>query len=719
MLLRRNLSLINPALISAFSYLHPITMSDPNVRFLEAGKEFVDLERVSTLPAIITIFFGGSNLYSANAARNRHSDWDGIIVVRTKLDLFTLVNHRRLELLALLHIATEEMPELQVPEPISPFWGQFDAVRISGFTETHSKRSVKLLSLEYFWSGKTSLDILSFKDRRIYSADSPGHSMVFRIQQATRLPSGLLILHDQLVYQSRATDCVHGHKRSSALFGVTADLIVSGVCLFGNAPFGQEIKSHIMSLYVAATRRRVTTQSFARYTRFPADFVGWLSKELSDLHQLVLPSLGLPSCDCSSPPGQHTFLYGTTRTTDVVAFQDFFARARHVPLEVFQVAQQGLVKSQQRSFSAFSSNSSTYHIMVPALEGGGIKLFGKKSQHQLHELAGAATSAVYYPRIHLPRLTASGDLLYPFLDGISQAELRMTFVRGGRSHWPFFEQLLYAELVKAEDTLRAYRTSLVQLQKEEALPSDKGIHRFFGSRLLDNVRFAEFYHDGFCIKGKAVSMQDFLGLPWKINGIIHPPLQELFSTASEVLHPHSSWMRTCPVAFGLGDAHGANVIIASGTSPDNSRDVVYVDFEVAGFHAVLLDLAKPFYNDIFFEALYADALPPKPGLVYEVGQDFIHVSFTPWVDAATQAIFEIKTRYLLQPLCDFVLGMGGDLESHVTLLSNALLVCATLTRNFKDSEAAMFTNLVIGIIMSTASTWKELYSCFQSVGLGI
>jgi hypothetical protein len=55
-------------------------------------------------------------------------------------------------------------------------------------------------------------------------------------------------------------------------------------------------------------------------------------------------------------------------------------------------------------------------------------------------------------------------------------------------------------------------------------------------------------------------------------------------------------------------------------------------------------------------------------------EETINVKFTPRVDGAAQAVFDIKTRYLLQPLCESVQELGGDLGGNVTLLSNALLL---------------------------------------------
>lgn len=120
-------------------------------------------------------------------------------------------------------------------------------------------------------------------------------------------------------------------------------------------------------------------------------------------------------------------------------------------------------------------------------------------------------------------------------------------------------------------------------------------------------------------------------------------------------------------------------MIADETGLSGSREVLYVDYENAGFHPVLLDLAKPFYNDVFFETLYMDALPKIPETRCKIARGYIDVRFKSEVDSFSQAVFEIKRRYLLQPLFNRVLCLEWNLENNIALLSNALFVCATLT----------------------------------------
>lgn len=78
------------------------------------------------------------------------------------------------------------------------------------------------------------------------------------------------------------------------------------------------------------------------------------------------------------------------------------------------------------------------------------------------EMQGARLALGFYPHITIPRISASGVLLYLFFPGITESELRLLYISSGRRNWDTVETLLYVQLVKAEDMLRAYRSSMPQ-----------------------------------------------------------------------------------------------------------------------------------------------------------------------------------------------------------------------------------------------------------------
>ena len=269
--------------------------------FHETGRKFISLDRLPDLPTIKAVLLGGSSIDSAGKARDERygRDWDGAIIVSTKLAILYLVNEQRRSLMEILGIVREEYPEFMVPDSSSSRWDQFDAVRFAGFDRLEIKRSVKILSLDYFSKPKASLNILSFKDKRVFEAFAPPGTRFYRVQQASRLEDGLVILHDQWVYAAPATVCVHGEEASFTAFGVTADLLVSGMWLHGHEPYGRLIQGQILASYSALSRRHVTTQSFAKCSQFSTKNISWFTKELTELHSLPGKPLKRLHCQCS------------------------------------------------------------------------------------------------------------------------------------------------------------------------------------------------------------------------------------------------------------------------------------------------------------------------------------------------------------------------------------------------------------------------------------
>ncbi|GAP91698.1 putative haloacid dehalogenase domain protein hydrolase [Rosellinia necatrix] len=302
-------------------------------------------------------------------------------------------------------------------------------------------------------------------------------------------------------------------------------------------------------------------------------------------------------------------------------------------------------------------------------------------------------------------MSTSGTLLYPFLHGTTEADLRLLYIQGGRKD------------LKAEDMLRSYRISMTTDIMANA-NSCQNLHRFFHSRLVDDTRLCEFYGSTIQLLGEPIPVKKFLEMPWVINGKRYPTLRRSFDTALAILSPTALQASCCPVAFGLGDAHGGNVMIQSKYQQNNSRGIVFIDYEVAGFHPVMLDLAKPVYNDVFFETLYLDLAPDATieGVSCCIMGGDLVLDFTPRVDPISQAILDIKLRYLIQPLCNEVHRAGGSLENHVLILANALFLCATLTRNFAENKAAFIRNFATGIILSKAGNWKEFAACLKTLG---
>ncbi|CAF9905169.1 MAG: hypothetical protein ALECFALPRED_000168 [Alectoria fallacina] len=157
-------------------------------------------------------------------------------------------------------------------------------------------------------------------------------------------------------------------------------------------------------------------------------------------------------------------------------------------------------------------------------------------------------------------------------------------------------------------------------------------------------------------------MAAFLRLQIEMNEMTYPSFGQISRNATGILHPTAT--SSCPNVFGLGDAHGANIMISDKEGPDNRRELLYIDYEVAGYHSVMLDLAKPFYLDVFFEMLYADNVKESSGIEYALEDGVIKITLSVCTDRLGQEIMNIKRQLLIDPLFQYSRGMGFSLVEH-------------------------------------------------------
>ncbi|KAI1352180.1 hypothetical protein F5Y01DRAFT_324609 [Xylaria sp. FL0043] len=669
------------------------TLLKYKVAFLQGHPSFIS--------EIACIFIGGSRLYSQQ--NSQQSNYDGIIVVNSKHEIYSLISDKRQRqrLLNLVGIEYEERTDLYIPSSSSPLYHEFDAVRISGYDGEHIQRTITFLSLEYFSRDKASLNILSGTDRRVY-ADSSASSVV--LCQATTL-DGSVILHDQLLYMS--------NEEVFATFGVIADLLLSAACVYGEEPYGQDIKRMLAHHHASATGSFPSVHSFANSSRFSSPYTKWLDWKLARLR----PENSVVALNPSPRGKKRVFLFGSAVQSRTNAVFSDSVPFRRLPVEAVEKFDNGQISRQRDHEPQFSHNSSSYTVKTKP-PGNIFDIFVKVSAFAEDELNGGKTASCFFPRVTVPQIASSGELLYPFFNGSTESDVRLSYIRGGRQDTNLVDQLFYVELVKAEDTLRAYQSSL---SLEKNAPGHRyNIQRFFHDRLLNDRRMEEHYGQGMTLGGKTVPLDKLLSLRWCINGELYPSLREAFDEARDIIAPDSAQMISCPLVFGLGDAHGGNVMINQSNAKGGTSDVLFIDYEVAGFHPIMLDLSKLLYNDLFYETLYQRLFPERVnlGLKYRVSVDTntIIVNFKPQVDSLTQAILDVKLRYLVKPVSDELQSLGVNLEDYLPLLSTALFLCATVSRGFANNEQAFVSNFATGLILKGARSWEEFASGLEELG---
>ncbi|KAI0538521.1 hypothetical protein GGR58DRAFT_526092 [Xylaria digitata] len=656
----------------------------------------------SSLPEILAIFLGGSRLYKQQASKQ--SDYDSVVIMSTKQEIYSLLNDRRRRhaFAAMIGIEQEEFGDLEVPSPTSPLWSEFDAVRFAGHGANSDMRLVKILNLVDICQ-KEATNLLTFKERRVFETGRLGAR--FLCVQTTTLPNGLKIQHDQWVYTTAP---------SHVAFGYIADLLLSSACVYDKDKHCHNIKKVVAERYFSKSGTYPTLKSFCRNSSFPPTYSNWFSRELTGLFAPFQENASF-----SSPQWQ-VFLGENCSTKTLISLGNTSPSAKQISDKTLRQFNDGKITRLQNETSILSFNSISYK----ARTDDGVEIFVKETPFAKEEKHGAELALRFFPRIMNPRIAVKGELVYPFFRGTTKTDVRLSYIRSGYKDRDLAQRLLHVEMVQAEDTLRAYRQSLSltdgSVHSAGTLPR-YNIQRFFHDRLIDDSRMKSFYGQGMKLPGveRPIPFDKLLALRWRINGQRYTSLKDAFDYARSIVAPGSPYLQASPIAFGLGDFHGGNVMMSDEfRKKGGSSEVLFIDFEVSGFHPVMLDLAKPLYFDTMFESLFRKILGDgfNNGTRCHVAGSEIVVDLAPRVDALKRAILRIKTQYLIKPLSAEVQRLGGNLEDHVPILAVALFLCATVSRNFSDDPIDFAEKFALGFIFLRARNWDDIDACFRELG---
>ncbi|KAI1811217.1 hypothetical protein GGS20DRAFT_563964, partial [Poronia punctata] len=526
-----------------------------------------------------------------------------------------------------------------------------------------------------------------------------------------------VIRHEQLLYTPEDSSL----PDSPYALGPTAHLLLSSVCVYGNETHGKGMKRHITSLALAAdapltvksmVKSRPLTLAYVGQPGFAIAYADWLGREMAEF---------IPDTPCGVSQYEQfdeadcvfVFAFGKQACTSAPPSPSVHTSAKRISQETLEKYEQkeiaDLTLPQQVANETWAHRAGTIGF------GNNTVLYVKSSPYLVgrvdEELKGALLAAKYFPRTIIPLLSASKALLYPYLEGPTQSEGRLSFIDNNREDERKLRSLLHMELIKTADTLAAYRRTLPLSEKDDIPPS---IHVYFHENLKDDKMMRDYYGQGIKIGDHHFSFEKLLYVRWKINGKYYPPLREALDKATAILSPTSPSMTACPTIFGLGSAHG-NKIMAT---PPN--DLTYLSYEVAGFHPVMLDMAKPMYHDVFFHTQFRGSLVrAEPDLVYKYNEKKhkITVTYKPCPDKLSRVIMAIKQKYLLQPLSrELQATKGVDLRDHVQLLTAALFACAIVSEDLVGNESGFVANVVTGLMLLVAEDDKGLGEQMRELG---
>lgn len=669
---------------------------------LEVFENYANLNHLVHRLGIVAILLGGSVLYKHAELASVHTanDWDGIILVEQKTDITRLVNDHRRELCELLGVVREECPLLTVPDENTHEFSCIDVVRIVGYTSANVKKGAKIMSVEHLdritaEDEPSPVNVLSFKDSRVITYQTQGCTQILRAYQATRLDTGLLILHDMDVFVS----C--GDRRAAAaIFGCDADLLVSGSWVYqtascpgdriARAMFAKLCRIHTVTLppqIVCVFKNHSKFQ--ARYRKAIEErLAGYVSHTPVKAHRTHNTKQQLVWWGDAPEPA---VLDKLARPATQV-----FVEPRHVQSDTL-VLYKGCT-------TPFSSNS-TSGFCFPEYTGN--VMFWKKTQYLGGELRGSELAVQHYPRTQQPLMVdfRTKVIFYPFFNGDLLAELRLECMRqdlaSGAADPQLVTEILAAEMQRCEDTLRVYCSTAQMMDPETRLRPP--IHRFFHDRIVQN-RFAALYKNGIDLDDVHLDIEDIMSRSLVVNHCDCGSITQILERARDVLGAEEYQLAVC----GMGDAHSGNVLVDRDAQQSGPKRILYVDYEVTGYHCPVLDMAKPFFTDVFFSTFYADLITPHNDLfaqgtvAVKLADGKIVIAFKLPKDLLGSAVFEMKSRYLLHPFLYFVerhteLELGEDWPS---VFGHALFCCAVLARDFSARPDVFFANLALGAILS-------------------
>ncbi len=275
-------------------------------------------------------------------------------------------------------------------------------------------------------------------------------------------------------------------------------------------------------------------------------------------------------------------------------------------------------------------------------------------------------------------------VIYPVVQYPVMFDL-MRAVETGAPTFATVELLTAAEQLECERLLAIYQKSLASSNAEEHARAP--IHQLFWHR-LSGGRLDHFY------TGKQVPLpgnnqqsersipfEELLQYRWSINGNVvageKDTLGKLIERAKVVLNP----ARPAMTVVGHGDAHFGNVFL------EDQRYYRYFDPAFAGRHAVLLDIVKPFFHNVFATWMYfPNEVARELHLSVALRDEQVVIEHNYILPPVRQAILKTKREHLLQPLKAMLSTQGVLPADWHEVMTLALMCCPLLTINLLDTK---------------------------------
>ncbi|RAQ98581.1 haloacid dehalogenase domain-containing protein hydrolase [Stemphylium lycopersici] len=656
---------------------------------------------------------GGSRVYqqqdqtSVPKIAAKIQDWDLFGLVNSKQDILDLVLQKEAQLRLLLGIINAEYLTWKILEKKVKLQESWEVLRFAGTTEDGSKRSLKICSRKHLLDVGSEhavrrFGVLSSRTVRFTHRHHPQDGDRIFIYQPLKLSPDLSILED--------ADFLHPEDKALAVNpGVTLDLFLTSVPVYEDASsMASNLKAALIRKWRWISKASCVEdmiQLFYRYPSFSAQFSRQLRIEFSHLDGA---SLGPHQMETRNPErkkenSHYHVICPLSITWDFWSPQHVLRRSTPAPGHIEGDFEFGAAREQYCP-SPFTSNSEGRFGAIRFgrnLEWR--KVFVKKASHTSDELDALSEVSRYFPPGSVQQLlaadTSTEQLFFKKFEGKMLNTVRLEYHYGtsfllDTVPKKAVDWFVGVELQRAEHVGDAYRRTM-NLDPIPIKCAQQKIHRFYHGRLESDSRFLKFYSEQ-CLDvlgirlPKQVNTLSFLNMPLKINGTSYPPLRHYLDQAKRVLDPSATGcLSSLSEAFGLGDGHGGNVMV---TEDHVSPRMMYLDYEVSGFHCPFLDM------DLLCDNI--TNRPNKSGtdVTWTINSEGLCIDYNVSVDTIGKATAIIKFEYLLRPLLNLLQKHSFE-KANVAeeVLSNSLFACALLSRNFAKRADVFFLNLALGV----------------------
>jgi len=650
---------------------------------------------------------------------------------------------------------------------------EWDILRFSGWTRQGSKRTIKIWTKTSLYqvaskSTPSHLGVLSYKVVRWTRRDHPIRGPRLFVFQPLEATEQLHVLHDFDFLKGPAPDAIspsNGRPYEAVSPGVTCDLFLTSLCIFECKPgLVASFKAAILQkwqLLAGADGMESIMPLFYRGASFGHSYSKMLRAEIKEVEsncsedtmrtktstQKTHEGSTLTPSDAHQPyqfSGKDASEYSTgyqglyftplqRRAAPLGPLTDSILHLEQSFPAVFDIRDEDTAITLTR----FSSNSkgSNADILTSA-NLGWQPVYIKDAQSVPDELAALPSVRYHFPKESVQVLAAAQPalrrLFFRRFTGETLNEIRLRYCHGqgiirkdisGRNCLSD-EWFVDVDLRRARDVLAVYMRSF-RPGDESVSCARQRIHSFFHHRLIGNRRLQQFYGaEHPCLFPQTahgtMSLDAFSDLPIVINGRSYHNLRHHLGRALQILDPHRvGGLNLLTTAFGLGDGHGGNVMVSTESTVPS---ILYVDYEVAGTHTPFLDLAKPIYQDGFFDVAYADFLHDDlthtvdgDGMAvrWRVEEGTIHIDYDLNMETLSKGLAVIKLEYLLRPMLETLDQAANGLRDLAEeTLAYGLFACALLTRDYSRRPDVFFLNLAVGVRLATEMR-KVFSECFD------